>query len=77
MLAVAVSRSPEFALSQPQLVFERRYAFGVGLTAANYDVSSDGQRFIMVKADEGSTGLRLVLNWFEELMAKVPAGGAK
>jgi len=40
---------------------------------ANHDVTSDGQRFVLVKplvddADE----IRVVLNWFEELKEKVP-----
>jgi serine/threonine-protein kinase len=77
MMAVGVSTHPQLTLSPPTLLFERRYAFGVGLTAPNYDVSQDGQRFIMIKADEGSAGLRLALNWSEELKAKVPTGGAK
>jgi len=72
MMAVGVSTNPEFTLGPPTLIFERQYAFGVALTAANFDVSPDGQRFIMIKADEGSTGLSLVLNWVEELKAKVP-----
>ena len=33
----------------PRLLFERQYAFGAGITIANYDVTPDGQRFIMVK----------------------------
>jgi len=72
LMAVGLSTSPEFTLSPPRLLFERQYTYGVGLTSANFDVSQDGQRFIMVKRDEGSTGLSLVLNWIEELKAKVP-----
>ena len=34
---------------------------------ANYDVSPDGQRFVMVKDDSASGRLNVVLNWKEEL----------
>ena len=43
----------------------------------NYDVSRDGQRFLMVKASEqteAATQINIVLNWFEELKRRVPAG---
>ena len=58
--------APEVVLSPPRLLFEQRYAFGTGITIANYDVSRDGQRFIMVK-DESSAGrLNIVLNLFSD-----------
>ena len=46
------------------------------LTGTAYDVSADGQRFLMVKdVDEASaaTQINVVLNWFEELKRRVPA----
>jgi hypothetical protein len=48
-----------------------------------YDVAPDGQRFYVPKAAGQLpppplvTHINLVLNWFEELKATVPAGGAK
>jgi hypothetical protein len=36
-----------------------------------YDVSPDGQRFLMLKADETHQVIR-VQNWSEELKARVP-----
>ena len=42
-----------------------------------YDVSADGQRFVMIKEDERAataTQINVVLNWFEELKQKVPTG---
>jgi hypothetical protein len=30
-----------------------RYAYGAGITIPNYDVSRDGQRFIMIKDESG------------------------
>jgi len=42
------------------------------------DATADGQRFVMVKAagQEGAaaTQINVVLNWFEELKKRVPAG---
>ena len=41
----------------------------------NYDVTSDGQRFLMLKSGEkqdAPTQINVVLNWFEELQQKVP-----
>jgi hypothetical protein len=45
----------------------------------NYDVSPDGQRFLMVKSAEQSsssslTQIVVVQNWFEELKRRVPTG---
>ncbi len=39
-----------------------------------YDISPDGQRFLMIKAVEGSQSgqINVVLNWFEELKRLVP-----
>ena len=71
MMAVDVSTTPELALSQSRLLFEQRYAFDT-TTIANYDVSLDGQRFVMVKDELGSGRLNLVLNWFDELTRLAP-----
>ena len=39
-----------------------------------YDVSVDGEQFLMVKQDEAGAGeLTIVLNWFEELKPRVPS----
>jgi serine/threonine-protein kinase len=67
MMVVALSAGAEPTLSPPRLLFEQRYAFGSGITIANYDVSPDGQRFVMVKEDSSSSRLNVVLNWFDEL----------
>jgi len=41
----------------------------------NYDISPDGQRFVMIKESEEQQEARqinVVLNWFEELKRLVP-----
>jgi Tol biopolymer transport system component len=50
-------------LSQPKLLFERPYSYGAGITISNYDVTADGQRFLMVKDEDNVGRLRVVLNW--------------
>ena len=41
-------------------------AYGAGITIANYDVSRDGQRFLMVKDDAGAGRLNVVPNAFAD-----------
>jgi Tol biopolymer transport system component len=74
MMSVEVSASPELALSPPRLLFEQRYAYGNTVSMANYDVSPDGQRFLMVKDDSSSGRLNIVLDWFDELKRLAPPG---
>jgi len=64
MMAVDVTTSPALKLSSPTILFEARYAYGAGITIPNFDVSRDGQRFIMVKPESGAGRLNVVLNWF-------------
>ena len=71
MLVVAVDTASQLTLSQPQLLFEQRYAFGTAQTIPNYDVSADGQRFLMVKDESSSGRINVVLNWVEELKTKI------
>jgi len=43
------------------------------LTGVTYDVTRDGQRFLMVKDQSGSaTQINVVVNWFDELKRLVP-----
>jgi hypothetical protein len=73
MMGVDVSmHGGDITLSQPRVLFEQRYAFGSAQTVANYDVSPDGQRFVMVRDDSDAGRLNIVLNWFEDLKRRVP-----
>ena len=77
MMAADIASQPSFAAGKPQMLFERTYVPSTG-TAPNYDVSPDGQRFLMLKPVEQAraapTQINVVLNWFEELKQKVPTG---
>jgi len=74
VLVVSVDAGAHLALSQPRPLFDQRYDFGTAQTIPNYDVSVDGQRFLMVKDDSGSGRINVVLNWAEELKARVASG---
>ena len=70
---VKVSKDTPPTLSEPKLLFERAYAYGAGITIPNYDVSADGQRFLMVKEEAGVGHLNVILNWTAELEHLAPA----
>jgi serine/threonine-protein kinase len=66
MMAVEVTPAGnDLQLSPPRQLFERTYAYGAGITIANYDVAKDG-RFLMVRDDTTVGRLRVVLNWKAE-----------
>jgi hypothetical protein len=50
-----------------------------GVSSANYDVTADGERFLMVREDEFiiSKRVEVVLNWAEEVKAKGRAAAEK
>jgi hypothetical protein len=77
MMAVPVSTQPSFQAGRPQLLWEGEYTYGLssscgfkGATITSYDVSLDGQRFLMIKDNDQnmySTKIVVVVNWAEEL----------
>ena len=76
MMAVDVITEGTFSAGKPKMLFEGSYV-RTPRSFPDYDVSPDGQRFLMLKANEQSQApaqINVVLNWFEELKQKVPAG---
>jgi hypothetical protein len=75
MMAVDVATQPTFAAGKSRMLFEGHY-LPTPNYFQNYDVSSDGQRFLMLKPVEQAQAapreIDVVLNWFEELKQKVP-----
>jgi len=64
MMAVGLTADgDQLRLSSPHQLFARAYAYGAGITIANYDVTQDGQRFLMVSEDVTVGRLRVILNW--------------
>jgi len=59
----------------PRALFAGPYPDNPGWTRPrSYDVSRDGERFLMMKlpAEQSRPRIAVVLNWFAELRAKVP-----
>jgi eukaryotic-like serine/threonine-protein kinase len=77
MMAVDISTQPGFVAGKPRQLFERHYMMNP-LARPDYDVSPDGQRFLMLEPVEqeqmGPTQINVVLNWTEELKRLVPTG---
>jgi len=76
MMVVDVTTQPTFAAGSPKVLFEGQYWTPGPQSLAQYDVSPDGQRFLMIQPVEREGGpgqIHVVLNWFEELKRRVPA----
>jgi serine/threonine-protein kinase len=71
MMVADVRTDGDFVVSEPRLLFEANYAVS---DAVNYDVSPDGQQFVMIETDPQGDGRRVevVQNWFEELNRLAP-----
>ena len=78
MMAVGVSTRSTFAAARPRLLWEGHYSHGMnascgppGATSSNYDVTADGQRFLMIKdatLDQAvARQVIVVLGWTDEL----------
>jgi eukaryotic-like serine/threonine-protein kinase len=68
MMSVDVKTGPTLVVGKPRRVFEGHYATS-GALFANYDVTPDGKRLLMVKGSvqEGPAQINVVLNWLEEV----------
>lgn len=73
MMMVRVETEPTFTHATPEILFTGNY---FRAWDRNYDISPDGQRFLMLKevgqTEETEIRLVLVQNWFEELKRLVP-----
>jgi serine/threonine-protein kinase len=81
VMAVDIQTKPTFSAGTPHTLFEGPYTNNLTSTAttADYAVSLDGQRFLMLKAKAtqqtaAPTQINVVQNWFEELKRRVPTG---
>jgi serine/threonine-protein kinase len=79
MMAVPVTRGGRtFTAGRPVLLFEGRYESPA--LRSNYDVTSDGRAFVMVKANEPDASnrqLNIVVNWAEELAHRLPVAPSR
>jgi serine/threonine-protein kinase len=73
-VSIQVTTQPTFSLGKPQTLFEADYAASeFPLTSPGYDVSPDGQRFLVAKdVEPPPTQINVVVNWIEEVKRRVP-----
>lgn len=65
-MAVDVVTHPSFATAAPKLVLKTAFFARDG--ALDYDVTPDGQRFLMIEPiRDASVELNFVIGWFDEL----------
>ncbi len=75
VMVASVQTEPTFRAGRPEVLFEGSYVTTrIGPVAMPYyDISPDGQQFLMIKEVGGNTAqINVVLNWFEELKRLVP-----
>jgi Tol biopolymer transport system component len=75
LMAVDVQTGTSFRASSPHMLFEGQYAHLIW-GEADYDVSPDGQRFLMIKGEAQGplTELHLITNWSTELQRLLQKG---
>ena len=79
VFVVDVTTDAGFAHGAPRVLFEGRYLLGEQKDAMRtYDVTPDGQRFLMISDEVEPTAnhLRAIVNWFSELAAATPLHGS-
>jgi Tol biopolymer transport system component len=73
---VDVKTEGALSIGKPRLLFEKS-GYGSGDPIRTWDLSLDGQRFLMVKIEQRKpspvTEMILIQNWFEELMQRLSA----
>jgi hypothetical protein len=72
VMAVLVETEPTLSVGTPRTLFQGRFPVGVSFWS-DYDVTPDGNRFLMLEAAEESyQQLNVVVNWFSEVQQRVP-----
>jgi serine/threonine-protein kinase len=73
VMAVSIDTESGFSAGSPRMLFEGSY-LPTTASFSYYDVSPDGERFLMLKPVEteatAPAQIHVVLNWFEELKQK-------
>lgn len=72
MVEARISTVPSFGVRSREVLFPMS-PFPLTSEYTLYDIAPDDQRFVMLQREERpGRELTLVLNWFEELEARVP-----
>jgi len=69
LMVVEIKTQPAFAAGKPRVLFEGGYEGPIS-SRANFDISPDGHRFLMLQKTaqkESSTDIKIVPNWFQEV----------
>jgi serine/threonine-protein kinase len=77
-MVVDIGSGPAFTASRPRLMFTIRTQTSPGRTS--YDVSPDGQTFVMTDAGEeerAAQQVTLLQNWFDELTRLAPGAATR
>jgi hypothetical protein len=75
VLAVSVETTSAFAFGDPQVLFSGPYRRTGGYRGRAYDVTPDGERFVMIRQSEMDVAggeIIVIQNWLEELKRLVP-----
>jgi dipeptidyl aminopeptidase/acylaminoacyl peptidase len=67
MMAVPINKGPESPIEAPRFLFEGRYQRSA---LPNYDVTRDGQRFVMIQPvadDTNARAIQVLDGWFDEI----------
>jgi serine/threonine-protein kinase len=76
LFKVSILTEPTVQIGSPELLFEGRFMESSSLWGRNYDISPQGDFFILIEEEEmqSAAQINVVLNWFEELNRLVPTG---
>jgi len=75
MMVSDIKTAPPFTAVRPRALFEGAYE-GPLDSRANFDISPDGKRFLMLQAIDHAQSpaeIKIVSNWFDEIKRRVPA----
>ena len=84
VMVVSIKTDPTFSRETPRMLFQGDYVDAVfsygNWDFSIWDISPDGNRFLMMKESTGDTTteetlqprINIVVNWFEELKERVP-----
>ena len=75
-MAVSYHTQPTFQVGNTKQLFESDHFLSNEAWQRSYDISPDGQRFLMLKdiyTKRAPAQINVVVNWFEELKEKMAA----
>ena len=71
VMAVPMELDPTLHVGTPRKLFDGPYQLD-NQGHPNFNVSPDGERFLMLRRDAGELELRVVTNWLDEVNRLVP-----